>query len=217
MKLDYKSTNDMQRIRNLGTPKHDSRTVEIWVKKVVRPGIYTSSESYYADVWARFTNFAQEVIKNKDEGPFCLYKYVTKQDEGLLHEMRKTLEQWKTEHHKARSAIGDRSKDCEKLYNAFKNPGFLSNLMAPVLRALKVDTIEEGYMTALKSYYENLRREIFCEEYANQLQKLIDIINDYAESCLKPISQTGLQSIHGQVSAVLPDSRRSMLVVLLAF
>ena len=177
------NTQLMNQMRNQATPLHNVRVVAEWRKKTVEPGVTTSADLYYAAAWERFKTFAQKVIKNKQQGPASLYAYLTDENQGLLMEMRKTAGNWRNMEKTARGAVSKGEQNCNKAFSDFQKP----SLIEQGKMAIGISNINHTYMQYLKSFYMDVRKEVFCRAYADRLEQLIMVVSDYASASLKPI------------------------------
>ena len=144
-----------------------------WHSSVVKPAAMQTANAYLDAAWSRFQAFAKNVISDAKLGPFSLRAYLTEPSGGLGAAIKEMLVQWSGASANITGGISTKFENCKNTW-----PDFLRPPMMCARRSV------EAYLTALKDYYDAVRKSTFIQAHTIALEKLIKRIGDYTRDSL---------------------------------
>ena len=161
-------------VQNMNPPPHNKW--HVWRDTVSSPAALKAAESYLDAAWKRFTDFANGVITDPEQGPFALEAYLD-DPEGLVGVMNQILENWRAQYNKTRNqAIAQGEEMCNNSWGSFRNPPTLGRKGAL-----------EQYDHAIKTLYTYVNNCQFLEKHVNALERLVLRVKEYLRDGLKPM------------------------------
>ena len=172
--LDLSDKVKVASVQNMNPPPHNKW--HNWRDQVSAPAALNASEEYLKKAWRRFSEFAESVIKDPEQGPFALEAYLDAPD-GLLSYMNEILASWTNQYTKTRNqSIRQGEEMCEQSWGSFRNPPIIGRKGAL-----------EQYDHAIKTLYTYVNNCEFLEKHVAALERLILRVKEYLRDGLKPL------------------------------
>ena len=147
-----------------------------WLSSVVNPQAGDAADAYLEQAWARFTDFAREIITDPQQGPFSLLQYLEAEGNSLRSALGDCAADW--DKHVNESADGRSSlyHACAESWAGFEKPPFLNGRRAV-----------ETYLTHLSHFYDGLRKHAFTVAWARAAHRLLQRMDAFIADALKPL------------------------------
>ena len=172
--LDLNDKVKVAAVQNMNPAPHNKW--HTWRDQVAAPAALKAAEDYLDKAWARFCNFADEVIMDPEQGPFALEAYL-EAPEGMIGYMSDILESWRNQYNKTRNqSIAQGEEMCNNSWGSFRNPPLMG----------KKGALEQ-YDHALKTLYTYVNNCQFLEKHTEALEKLVLRVKEYLRDGLKPL------------------------------
>ena len=172
--LDLNDKVKVASVQNMNPPPHNKW--HNWRDQVSSPAALKAADEYLTKAWRRFSQFAESVIKDPQQGPFALEAYLDAPD-GLLSFMNEILASWTNQYTKTRNqSIRQGEEMCEQSWGSFRNPPIMG----------KKGALEQ-YDHAIKTLYTYVNNCEFLEKHVAALEKLILRVKEYLRDGLKPL------------------------------
>ena len=161
-------------VQNMDPPPHSKW--QNWRDQVSSPAALKAADEYLKKAWQRFSEFAEAVIKDPEQGPFALEAYLDAPD-GLISYMNEILASWNNQYTKTRNqSIQQGEEMCANSWGSFRNPPIMG----------KKGALEQ-YDHAIKTLYTYVNNCEFLEKHVAALEKLILRVKEYLRDGLKPL------------------------------
>ena len=172
--LDLNDKVKVASVQNMNPPPHNKW--HNWRDQVSSPAALKAADEYLKKAWRRFSEFAEGVIKDPEQGPFALEAYLDAPD-GLISYMNEILASWTNQYSKTRNqSIRQGEEMCEQSWGSFRNPPIMG----------KKGALEQ-YDHSIKTLYTYVNNCEFLEKHVAALEKLILRVKEYLRDGLKPL------------------------------
>ena len=172
--LDLNDKVKVASVQNMNPPPHNKW--HNWRDQVSSPAALKAADEYLKKAWRRFSEFAEAVIKDPEQGPFALEAYLDAPD-GLISYMNEILASWNNQYTKTRNqSIQQGEEMCANSWGSFRNPPIMG----------KKGALEQ-YDHAIKTLYTYVNNCEFLEKHVAALEKLILRVKEYLRDGLKPL------------------------------